>query len=235
MSVFEQVLTVQTLDTTADQLRHQLERLPERVARRDADRAVASLVAERTELKRRAQQLDEEVNRAEHDAAAIDIHTERLNRQLKTIISPREAEALQNELSTLASRRSDLDDVELMALETLGEIETSEATLDEREPALREAAAAAAVAQDAAEAGVAARLAELAEQRIEALSAVPAALVATYEAMRTQFAGVAISRLHGFACGGCHLDLSRSEVEAIRAQPEDDPAHCPNCDRWLLR
>ena len=235
MSVFEQVLAVQELDTSADQLRTLLERLPERAARREADRAVDALHAERKALQARAADLEAEIGNAERDSAAIDTHTERLNRQLKTIISPREAEALQHELATLASRRSDLDDAELMALESLGEIEVAEADLDAREPDLVDAAAAAASTQAEAEAAIAAQLADLAERRAAAASDLPADLLATYESMRAQHKGVAISRLQGATCGGCHIDLSRSELEAVWAAPPDAAAHCPNCDRWLIR
>jgi predicted nucleic acid-binding Zn-ribbon protein len=235
VSVFEQVLAVQELDTSGDQLRTLLERLPERAARREADRAVDALRAERTALQARAADLETQIGNAERDSATIDTHVERLNRQLKTIISPREAEALQHELATLASRRSDLDDVELAALETLGEIEVAEADLDAREPALLDAAAAAAATQADAEAAIAAQLADLAERRVAAAAALPADLLGTYETMRVQHKGVAISRLQGATCGGCHIDLSRSELEAVKAAPPDEAAHCPNCDRWLIR
>jgi predicted nucleic acid-binding Zn-ribbon protein len=235
VSVLEEVLAVQELDTATDQLRHLLDRLPERAARVAADREVKALEAERASLVTRTQELDAEVAQAERDSATIDTNVERLNRQMKTVISPREAEALQHELAALAARRSDLDDVGLLALDTLGEIEVAEATLDDREPALREAAATAASLQAAAEADIARRVAELAEQRAVAAAALPPELLDTYEHMRVQFKGTAISRLHGSACGGCHLDLSRSEIEAVRAHPDDEPAHCPNCDRWLIR
>lgn len=235
MSVLEELLAVQELDTATDQLRHLLERLPERAARKSADAAVTALVAERAALVQRTQELDAQVAQAERDSAAIDTHVERLNRQMKTVISPREAEALQHELATLAERRSDLDDVGLLALDTLGEIEVAEAELDDREPALRADAATAAEVQAAAEADIARRLDELVAQRAVAAGVLPAELLDTYEHMRVQFKGTAISRLHGSACGGCHLDLSRSEVEAVKAHPDDEPAHCPNCDRWLIR
>jgi predicted nucleic acid-binding Zn-ribbon protein len=235
VSVFEQVLAVQELDTSGDQLRALLERLPERIARRDADRAVDALRAERRALQARAGDLEAEIGNAERDSAAIDAHVERLNRQLKTIISPREAEALQNELAGLAARRSDLDDVGLAALESLGDIEVAQAELDAREPELVDAAVAAAGTQAEAEAAIAAQLADLAERRAAAAAGLPADLLGTYESMRIQFKGVAISRLQGATCGGCHLDLSRSELEAVKAAPPDDAAHCPNCDRWLIR
>lgn len=235
MSVLEQVLALQALDTSADQLRHRLDRLPERAARDQADGAVRALSAERAELAARTAQLEAEVAQAERDSASIDTHVERLNKQLKTVISPREAEALQSELATLAARRSDLDDVELAALDTLGEIEAAEAELAEREPALRDAASTAAEAQAAAEADIASQLDDLATRRSEVAAAVPDPLRATYESMRSQFGGIAVSQLQGSACGGCHLDLSRSELEALKSHPADEPAHCPNCDRWLVR
>lgn len=233
--MLEQVLALQALDTSADQLRHQLDRLPERAARSAADDAVRALLAEQASLTARTERLDAEVAQAERDSAAIDAHVERLNKQLKTVISPREAEALQNELATLAGRRSDLDDIELAALDTLGEIESAEAELAANEPGLRHAATAAADAQTAAEADIAAQLDELASRRAAAIADVPDALLAAYETRRSQFGGIAIARLQGSACGGCHLDLSRSELEALKAHPDDEPAHCPNCDRWLVR
>lgn len=235
MTQLEQVLGVQDLDSAADQLRNVLERLPERAAKAAADAAVAAAKRERDELARRAGELEEQITRTERDSASIDTHVERLNKQMKTIFAPREAEALQHELATLATRRSSLDDVGLEALDGLGEVEEQQNALSKREPELQAAAEAAAEALAVAEADIAERLAGIDSRRAEAAAALPPALLQRYETMRRQFKGVAIARLEGSRCAGCHLDLSRSEVEQVRAQPADDPAECPNCGRWLVR
>jgi len=34
-------------------------------------------------------------------------------------------------------------------------------------------------------------------------------------------------------CGGCHLDLSTSEVDLLKKET-DENRECPNCARWLV-
>ena len=41
--------------------------------------------------------------------------------------------------------------------------------------------------------------------------------VERYERLRARFGGVAVARLDGKRCGGCHLDLSRGELDEVRA------------------
>ena len=114
----DDLLELQRLDTTADQLAHRRAHLPERTAaqqrgrrarrppppprrRRRADRG-AGAGHRRARARRRA------ARRPAHHAS---------RRQLKTVIAPREAEALMHELATLAERRDALDDQELASLE----------------------------------------------------------------------------------------------------------------------
>ena len=59
------------------------------------------------------------------------------------------------------------------------------------------------------------------------------ALLAEYETMRASFKGIAISRLNGNHCGACHLDNSRTSVEAIKAAP-GELHECEQCGRWLV-
>ena len=62
----------------------------------------------------------------EHDDKLI-----KLNKQLKTVIAPREAEALQHEIATVTSERSLLDDREL---ELMGVVEIAEVKKNELSP-----------------------------------------------------------------------------------------------------
>ncbi len=61
-----------------------------------------------------------------------------------------------------------------------------------------------------------------------------AGLVDRYERLRARHGGVAVARLEGARCGGCHLDLSTAEVEAVRAVEPGTFADCPNCGRLLV-
>ncbi len=60
-------------------------------------------------------------------------------------------------------------------------------------------------------------------------------LLAAYEGLRPQLDGVAIARLQGSTCQGCHLGLAAYEVERLRQEPADTIVHCPECGRILVR
>jgi predicted nucleic acid-binding Zn-ribbon protein len=46
--------------------------------------------------------------------------------------------------------------------------------------------------------------------------------------------GVAVARLIGHRCDGCHQELSNVEVEKIRALPPDTVVTCDLCGRILV-
>jgi predicted nucleic acid-binding Zn-ribbon protein len=55
-----------------------------------------------------------------------------------------------------------------------------------------------------------------------------------YERLRTRLGGIAVARLEGTRCGGCHLDLSTAERDEVRTVPEGQFADCPQCGRLLV-
>ena len=61
------------------------------------------------------------------------------------------------------------------------------------------------------------------------------ALLAEYETLRPQSGGIAIARLVGGSCGGCHLGLSAVEIDRIKKLPPEAPARCEECGRLLAR
>ena len=60
-------------------------------------------------------------------------------------------------------------------------------------------------------------------------------LLAEYDTLRPQSGGIAIARLVGASCGGCHLHLSAVEIDRIKKLPPEAPAHCEECGRLLAR
>ena len=60
-------------------------------------------------------------------------------------------------------------------------------------------------------------------------------LLAEYDRLRPQSGGIAIARMVGGSCGGCHLSLSAVEVDRIKKLPPEAPAHCEECGRLLAR
>jgi predicted nucleic acid-binding Zn-ribbon protein len=232
--MIERLLQLQDTDTAADQLRYRRAHLPEADVAGAARSAMSTWEQAVQELRGRLDALGSEVERAEHDAADIDTRRNRLRSQLRTIIAPREAEALQHEIATLTAQRDGLDDRELEALEAQAAADDELTGQLSEEPAVRgQLAAAEAALADAVEA-VDAELTALEARRAELRGGVDPALLGRYDRLRAQV-GVAIARLTGSRCEGCHLDMSAAELDAVKRSPPDEPAECPNCGRMLAR
>ncbi|CAN5589290.1 hypothetical protein BH23ACT3_BH23ACT3_01550 [soil metagenome] len=234
MSLIDQLLELQSIDTAADQLRHRAANLPELVSAQHARRALLSWESTRTVLRSRLDELGGDIETAENESGEIDRHRKRLQAQLRTVIAPREAEALQHEIATLEERRGVLDDRELAALEEQAAVDDTLVEHVAEESMLRNAVDSANAALAVVEADIDRELAELAQRRIEARAVLDPAVLARYDRLRDHH-GVAVARLVGHRCDGCHLDLSPAEVDIVKAAPAGEPAACPQCDRMLVR
>jgi predicted nucleic acid-binding Zn-ribbon protein len=140
-----------------------------------------------------------------------------------------------HEIARLNAERSALDDEELAAMDVLAEAETELATHIADESALRDAAS---LADEGAAAARGVSQADIDSSLIirDGLrSTFDGATLKQYDTMRGNHNGVAIAKLNGLQCDGCHLDLSRGEVDAMKRLPEDEVVECPNCGRLLVR
>ncbi len=230
----EHLLGLQEVDTAADQLTHRRAHLPETAA---AERARAEMLdweTTRSRLRARLDELTTEIESAEAASAEIDRQRARLEAQMKTVIAPREAEALQHELATLQQRREELDDRELAALEEQAGVDDDLVAHLARESELREQLAAADAALAAVQADLDREEGELDARRTPLRDRLDDPTLTRYDRLRAQL-GVAVARLVGHRCEGCHLDLSPMEVDEIKATPADALATCPQCGRILIR
>jgi uncharacterized protein len=230
----DDLLELQRVDTTLDQLAYRRGHLPERDEAAAARAALAGADRRRDELSGRNDELDAAVEALEREGGSLTAQKSRLEAQLKTVIAPREAEALMHELDTLAQRRDELDDRELTYLEEQSTIADELAGLDAQLPALRARAAGADAALAAAVGAVDGEVAELGAARSAVTDRIDGGLQRRYEQLRARFGGVAIARLEGSRCGGCHLDLSTTELAEVRAVPDGEMAECPQCGRLLV-
>jgi uncharacterized protein len=230
----DDLLELQRLDTTADQLAHRRQHTPERTAATEAAGALAEQRGRRRAAVERTEELELAVDALERDGEQLAAQRAKLEAQLKTVIAPREAEALMHELSTLATRRDGLDDQELEALEEQSSLADEITAIDGTLPALETAAADAGAALAGVEASIDEELATTVAARAEVVSRVDDGTLARYDRLRARHGGVAVARLDGNRCGGCHLDLSTSEVEEVRATASGTFADCPQCGRLLV-
>ena len=59
-------------------------------------------------------------------------------------------------------------------------------------------------------------------------------MLATYDRKRAAF-GVAVARLIGKQCQGCHLELSAAEIDTVRDEAAaTGVTDCPDCGRLLV-
>ncbi len=142
---------------------------------------------------------------------------------------------MQDEIAALRRRISQLEDQELELMEQIepldAELARAAAThveLDDRATMLRGQIAEEQVTIEADQQRVG-------DERSALATTIEPDLLAEYDTLRPQSGGIAIARLVGGSCGGCHLSLSAVEVDRIKKLPPEAPAHCEECGRLLAR
>ena len=237
MSRLDHLLDLQAIDTTVDQLRHRRARLPERAELEAQARTEAGAREEAAAVEERREVIARDQRRLEDHVAGIEEKRATLNGQLygESMTSPKEALTLQDELQSLERRQHGLEDEELELME-LAEPLTAQATeLAERIEALGAERAAIQARLEAAEAEIDGELATLEADRVAATEAIEDELLELYERLRKSQGGIAVARLSGAVCGGCHLSLPAASVDRIKRVPADEPAYCDECGRLLVR
>jgi len=230
----QRLIALQLVDTEADQLTYRRERLPERERLEVDATALADWERARAAMQSRMDELTGVIDAAEKESAEIAAHKERLEAQMKTVIAPREAEALMHEIATLDEQTDALDLNELEALEEQSLIDDRLTEHLRSEAALRGAVGIATSVLEQRTADVDRDLELLTSDRSARRDGLSAATLARYDRVRSS-SGVAVARLVGHRCDGCHLDLSAAEVDDVKdeAAAADGVGECPNCGRML--
>jgi predicted nucleic acid-binding Zn-ribbon protein len=234
MTVLSDLLAVQTTDIAISQAKHRITHLQETIDRDVAKSALAEIDAQLALCDAEIAAATAEILKVDRLSHEYDDKLIKLNKQLKTVIAPREAEALQHEIATINSERSALDDREL---ELMGVVEVSEVRKNEIGPmqtSAKSALASATMALSSAKQKIDAEIVALTEQRSAQALVVPASLISTYEAKRKHRPDGAVCRLTGPTCGSCHLDVSQSEINLMRAMPVDELPECPHCGSFIV-
>jgi predicted nucleic acid-binding Zn-ribbon protein len=229
------LLALQDIDSALTGIANRRPRLPELAAHQAAAAALDQHRALMAAAQQRIDAAQASIEAAEHASADITTKRTRLEAQLKTIIAPREAEALMHQIDTLNGQRGELDDQELAALDEQGEGEAQLAALDAQLPELESAAAATEAALLEATMSLDEEAAGLQERRPGVAAVLTADELHAYDRARQHFAGVAVTRLEGHRCHGCHLDLSPAEMDQVKATPQGSLPECPQCGRFLVR
>ena len=139
--LLDRLLTLQSFQTELDQLAVRRTKLPEQEASDTASRAVSEWQRRTDSIRARMVELEVEIASDENRNAANEADKTRLEGQLKTVIAPREAEALMHEIETVTARRDELDLAEIEALEEQSTLDDDLTTHLPDEALLRQASA----------------------------------------------------------------------------------------------
>ncbi len=229
------LIALQEIDSALDAIANKRPRLPEVAAHQSAAAALAALRANAVAVERRVAAAQAAIEAAEHASADLTTKRTRLESQLKTVIAPREAEALMHEIATINAQRGGLDDDELTAFDALAEGEAELAARQADLPGVESALAGATATLNAVTAGLDAEAAELAARRESAVAQLSADELTRYQQVRKQFGGIGVARLEGSHCSGCHMDLSPAELDGVKSAAAGEVSECPQCGRILVR
>lgn len=233
MGALHDLYAVQLSDIAIAQAQHRLAHLPESATYQLAKSASAKAITELAALDKRSQDASTEIVDVEKQVHEIESMLARLNRQMKTIIAPREAEALQHEIATCSNNRSALDDRELELLEIVEQCDKESVVLGSHAELTRQSLVGAEQALRAARAAVNAEIAHLTEQKSAQSLVVSPSLLSTYDAKRKHRPDGAVSKLNGPTCSGCHLDLPTSEIDRLHKLSTDELPECPHCGCFI--
>lgn len=205
----------------------QASRVQELLARRQA------LSVELTGLLGARDDIEAELARIASDVAVVDARAARDAQRLAATSSAKDAQGLEHELASLTRRKSELEDGQLSAMERL---EAAEAAVAAQQALIAEVNAEGGRLSAEGKAAVAeaqSRLDAATRDRAAIAARVPGDLLARYETLaeRTPGAGLLTRR----TCGGCHMELSGSDLKVISQAAEDDVLTCPECGCILVR
>jgi predicted nucleic acid-binding Zn-ribbon protein len=230
------LLDVQDADLRAQQARHKRAALPVLAQIEELTARLADLDEERVARATEVSDLNREVTKAEDDVQAVRSRQERDTARLEAGQgSVRDMQALHSELEVLGKRVSDLEDIELDAMERRDNAQKLLTAVATQADAITAQIADLAVQRDAAFADIDAELAAIVAEREAAVAGLPADLLSLYERLRDSHGGIGAARLVGAQCQGCQLTLNSAEIAAIKTAPEDAVVRCDECGRILVR
>jgi hypothetical protein len=230
------LLDLQAADTALAQLAHRRRSLPELAALAERDTRAAALGNDIVDADTRASDAAAEQRRLENEVDAVRARAARDEQRMQSGGLPaREIEGLQHEVATLARRQASLEDTLLEVMEQREQADAALAALTEQRVGLDTERAELAAARDAAFAQIDATAALRTHERAAIATELPADLVALYERAREHGGGVGAAMLRQRRCEGCRIELSGSELSAVRVAAPDQVVRCENCRRILVR
>jgi len=232
----EQLLVVQDLDTAITQLQHRRAALPDRSGLTGLEVELANFNAGRVALMGRRAELVATQKDLEDQIAVVRERRTGIEQRMYAArgSSTRDLQAMDEEVRHLTQRQNELEELELVAMVDQEPIDAELATLSERSAPVAERATLLRAEVSVGQEEIDEELAQALPARDAAAAELPPAWADRYEKLRARMKGVAVARLIGQRCDGCHQELSNVEVEKIRALPPETVVTCDLCGRILV-
>ena len=246
MNPLERLLDLQSHDTRIAQLEHRHAQLPERAELRQLERELAQLDEHVAAAQQHHAELERLHRRYDDDLSSVLAKRERERGILYSgqVTAMRELQSLEEEVAALGRRQRVVED---KLLEVMEELESAGAGLAKLHSGREELTVRTGAVSDrlvTATAEIDEECDQVRADRAGVAQEVAADLLERYERLRIQIGGVAVARLEGTSCLGCHLALPLMEVDRLRRLPElgeappgesdKGSATCPSCGRILV-
>jgi predicted nucleic acid-binding Zn-ribbon protein len=230
------LLDLQAIDTRLDQITHAKATLPQTPAVEAARHELGALETEIVNVRTAAGDVQRELTKSDQDVQLVRAraarHPSRLDARQG---SATDLQALQHELTSLARRQAELEDVELEVMERSESLTARVTELEARRAELVTRLETLESERDAAVAKLDAEAEKVGSGRADIVAGVGEDLIALYEKIRASSGGLAAAELRHRRCGGCRLELGNVDLARIRNAPEDEVVRCEECRRIMIR
>ena len=229
------LLEVQRHDLEVDRARHRRATLPEAARVSELEAAAKALDDDITRAQVEVSDLEAEQRKADADVDLVRQRALKDQELLDTINDAKQLSNLQHELESLARRQSELEDVELEVMERLDAAQKARESLIAQRATLADELDTARIARDNALADLADDERVATAARAAAAESVPADLLALYDKLRADNAGIGAAALSRGRCEGCRIELTPVDLGRIRDAPPTEVIRCEECRRILVR
>jgi len=178
--------------------------------------------------------LGTELSRVESDVKTVEARIARDTDRMQSSSSVKDVTAFEQELTSLAKRLNDLEEIELAVMER---IETQQGVTDGAASHVAELVEHTVTAQarrDEALAAIEAERLTTSAGRLIVEARIPAELLALYEKQRARY-GTGASLLRGGVSEASGVKLLENEMQAIRRADPDDVMMCASSEAILVR
>lgn len=229
-----ELLRLQAADTRLAQLDHAVKTLPQAA---ELAALQPEVEAKRSRWIAATGELEDartELKRVESDVAVVEARIARDTDRMQHTASVKDVQALEAELTSLAKRQGDLEEIELTVMERVDELEKTLAAVDAERSELTARVDALEAARAAEAATIATQREALARDRATIAGALPADLIDLYERQRSRYGLGAALLLQGVSLGS-NVKLTESDLAEIRRAAPDDVVLCPDSSAILVR